>query len=497
MHAEYDSDDPEELVLAGEEAREADREPNEEGVDSHEEDDDDDEEEDNEYDEDGNIDDDDDEEEAEEEDVGDDDEDDDEWEPMSVQEIVAELEESARSDQDLTISWEGSNMVGSMVHFTEEEMDELLEAISRSVGSGDNSWDRLIKCIAVDVNDPHHDWNLARRITTMLDRLSLTSLEWFAIEERPSFLEVPDEQPWKPHVVDHYLEWMTTTASIPQPERLSHLFLESLGAHPEVWSPFVAQFSSVQELYLTLREEGEGWRDNPHAARHARALASSLRARSRLRSLTLRVLATGLSDILSRLLRGLVSVPTLTKFNFSVHVDGAGRPESGPYGSEVAIVDVYKLVALTPSLTDVTIHVDESFAVLHGLLEKHNVTLERITFCEHVQDSDTKAKIEWLLTLNRYNRRCLLGTAPDPVEEIAAPSVPGGGHAPPPRPAGLRSPMPAAAWPRVLGRISSDHRADVMYHFLGKMPKPLLLGLSPVGRGLKGASPASDVAPED
>jgi hypothetical protein len=495
MNAEYDSDYPEGLLLAGEEAREAEREPHEEGVDSHEVDDDDEEEdEDNEYDEDDNIDD-DDEEEAEEEDVGDD-EDEAEWDPMSVQDIVAELEESARSDHDLTIAWEGSNMVGSMVNFTEEEMDELLEAISRSVVSGDNSWDRLIKCIVVDVNDPYHDLDLARRITSILDRLTLTSLEWFAIEERPSFLEVPDEQPWKPHVVDHYLEWMTTTASIPRPERLSHLFLESLGANPEVWSPFVARFSSVQELYLTLRE-GEGWRDNPHAARHAHALASSLRTRSRLRTLTLRVLATGFADILSRLLRALVSVPTLTKFDFSAHVDGAGRPESGPYGPEVAIVDVYQLVALTPSLKDVKLHVDENFAVLHGLLEKHNVTLERIAFCEHVQDSDTKAKIEWLLTLNRYNRRCLLGTAPDPVEEMEAPSVPGGGQVPHPRPAAFQLPIPAAAWPLVLGRISSDHRADVMFHFLGKMPKPLLLGLSPAGRGLKGASPASDVAPED
>jgi hypothetical protein len=175
------------------------------------------------------------------------------------------------------------------------------------------------------------------------------------------------------------------------------------------------------------------------------------------------------------------------------------RSKRGSYGSELALDDVYKFLAFSPSLNVASLYIDEDFAVLYDLLAKNNVTLQYITFCENVQDSVTKAKIEWLLTLTRYHRQCLLGMATHPAEDVAALSVvaegvPGVDQGLP-GPVGLRSPIPLGAWPSVLGRISTDNRADVMYHFLGKMPKQFLLQLLPLrppGRGLKRAAPSLD-----
>jgi hypothetical protein len=332
---------------------------------------------------------------------------------------------------------------------------------------------------------------LAHKITEVLDCLNLTSLERFVIEERQSFLDEPDEQPWKPDVVDHYIEWMTTTDSIKFPERVSSIILDCFGNDPEVWPPFVARFSSIQEVWLGLREGA--WR-NPNASRHAEALALSTRQLPQLRNFGIFVRATGLSSIVSCFMRELVPLPTLAEFYVSV-----GKSDNGSHLSELALDDVYKYIASSTSLKDVTLHVDEDFTVLYDLLAKNNVTLQRIKFRKQVRDADTKARIEWLLTLNRYNRRCLL--PPHAVEEMVRiptegkGAVPWGGQVVGP----AMAPFPAGAWPLVLGPISTDNRADVMYHFLGKMPKSLLLLRSPPppGRGLKRAAPPSDRDPND
>jgi hypothetical protein len=54
--------------------------------------------------------------------------------PLGVSWVVAHLKESAESGGELSITWEGSSMVGSMGDFTEDDMDELVEEILRTVG---------------------------------------------------------------------------------------------------------------------------------------------------------------------------------------------------------------------------------------------------------------------------------------------------------------------------------------------------------------------------
>jgi hypothetical protein len=145
-----------------------------------------------------------------------------------------------------------------------------------------------------------------------------------------------------------------------------------------------------------------------------------------------------------------------------------------------------------------------SFAALTGML-KSNVSLEQIKFHDSVEDSEAKDTIEWLLTLNRYKRRCLFQNA-DPVQRSSDDEATlGVDHHNPlevPRPASDPDSLPAGVWPAVLERIATDRRADVMYHFLRRMPKSLWvasLSLFPPppppppprqsGRGLKRACP--------
>jgi hypothetical protein len=504
MNSKHDSEDPEELLVGDDEEEEEEEEASEQqedGVDAREveegdEEDDDEEEEEDDGDDEG--------EEQEDDDVS-------EWDRMSAQRVVAVLKESVQRKGWLDFSWEGSSMMLSLATYTEEDMEVLEEEIfrSRTVGS-EAGWDRLVKCIVVDIEE--HSLGLASKITDVLDCFNLTSLEWFSIYERSSFLNVfDDELEWIRHVVDHYVEWMTATTSIPFPERVSHIFLDCLGDDPEVWNPFVARFSGITEIWLVLRERA---RLLPNASRHAEALAESTRALPQLESLGVEVHAAGLSNIFLSFLRELVPMPTLAEFGFEVHAEPR---ESGSYLSAMELNYVYKFVAFSTSLKDVTLDVDEDFTALFDLLVKYNVTLQRIQFCKHVQDSDTKAKIEWLVTLNRYNRRCLLGTAPPPLEEMDALSVvapvaslpegivsgfPSEGNKQVavtvgrgPHGVGMIAPIPAGAWPLVLGPISADNRADVMYHFLGKMPKSLWLQRSPPACSLKRPFSPSDQGP--
>jgi hypothetical protein len=141
-----------------------------------------------------------------------------------------------------------------------------------------------------------------------------------------------------------------------------------------------------------------------------------------------------------------------------------------------------------------------SFAALSGML-KTNVTLEQIKFHDSVEDSEAKDTIEWVLTLNRYKRRCLFQNA-DPVQSSLDDKASlGADHHNPlevPRPASDPDSLLAGVWPAVLGRTATDRRADVMYHFLRRMPKSLWVASSlrphpppprQSGRGLKRACP--------
>jgi hypothetical protein len=129
-----------------------------------------------------------------------------------------------------------------------------------------------------------------------------------------------------------------------------------------------------------------------------------------------------------------------------------------------------------------------SFALLCGMLQT-NVTLERIKFHDSIEHSEAKDKIEWLLTLNRYKRRCFPVVVPDGVGY----PLPEGD--PDPRPACDPEALPGGVWSSVLERIATDHRADVMSHFLRRLPNSLFMSSLPAqrrsGRGLKRAPPSN------
>jgi hypothetical protein len=122
-----------------------------------------------------------------------------------------------------------------------------------------------------------------------------------------------------------------------------------------------------------------------------------------------------------------------------------------------------------------------AFALLSGML-KTNVTLERITFHDNVEDSEAKDAIDWLLTLNRYKRRCLVQDS-NLVDQSPHPSNKT------PRPTSVHDPdsLPRGAYSSVLERIATDRREAVMYHFLRRLPKALFASS---GRGLKRPSPS-------
>jgi hypothetical protein len=168
--------------------------------------------------------------------------------------------------------------------------------------------------------------------------------------------------------------------------------------------------------------------------------------------------------------------------------------ETPPNYTEIVVAPIARALAHNRTLKVLCLNgLDEvdprSFALLFGML-KTNLTLERITFHDDVDDSEAKDEIEWLLTLNRYKRRCLVQES-DPVQAPADDSPARRLDDPNPHllgevlvPGGVRDPLPAAdpetlpggMWSSVvLERIATDRREDVMYHFLRRMPKSMLV----------------------
>jgi hypothetical protein len=223
-----------------------------------------------------------------------------------VDNIAETLEDNARNHGALWIDGDDDdlNLVGLMSELTDQGMETLMEALKESSGSRAR-WGRFVTTIFVDVAAPAHNTEVALRITKILDCLNLSSLEDFSLEE--SNYEGPLHA-WKPLVVDQYVTWMATTTSITRPDRLSSFHLAGLGCDPKVWDGFVARFSSIEEMRMTL-EGGAG--QYPSCALHAAALAVSMQRLPQLRKVFLRVRGTRLSSILSSLGRGLASLRKL------------------------------------------------------------------------------------------------------------------------------------------------------------------------------------------
>jgi hypothetical protein len=78
-----------------------------------------------------------------------------------------------------------------------------------------------------------------------------------------------------------------------------------------------------------------------------------------------------------------------------------------------------------------------------NVLERHNTSLTTLEGLDY-EDESHEDRIEWLLTLNRY-KKSFLAQADTPA------------------------PVSSGLWPHVLGRIRSDDRVDVMYHFMNRL----------------------------
>jgi hypothetical protein len=124
----------------------------------------------------------------------------------------------------------------------------------------------------------------------------------------------------------------------------------------------------------------------------------------------------------------------LTKFGLFVH-DVRNASELG--NKNMLLEPVVAGLALNETLKSISLAPFEADASFRAMLQK-NATLQ---YVEGVSDPD----IAWLLTLNRYKRRLLLT----------------------PRQ------LPESLWTRVLEQIVKDDRADVLFHFMKRLPRSI------------------------
>jgi hypothetical protein len=283
----------------------------------------------------------------------DDDDDDDDDDESIVEGILFAMNESARSDGSLLIE---SDLMDGIARLNDQGMDILVERLEETSAS-EASWDHLITRIAVDVEHPNHDMNVARRITRILDCLTLASLAEFGLEEE-WYDEDDALHQWKPLVVDHFVKWMTTTTSITRPERLSSFRLGSLGYDPTVWDNFTARYASMIKIWLSL---GEGTALYPNSASHATAFALSMRRLPQLRELRIAVHVAGASSsLLSCLCQGLLSLRQVDEFAVLVFMKETTLCSSCTKDSELVLREIGNVLAFASSLTNVTFGFNEA-----------------------------------------------------------------------------------------------------------------------------------------
>jgi hypothetical protein len=364
MNANHELVDPEEQrddgAGAGDEDDVLDSEEPHENVDEDEDEDEEGEEDEEEQEqEEDNIDDDDDDDEDDEEDDDDNNNDIDEEDPMLlVNHIVIAMEDFAHGDGSLLFQPFGDwNVIGWIARLTDQGMALLVDQL-RVMSASEQSWDHLVERITVDVEHPTHDMKVARRITQMLDCLDLSSLGEFALVDEPSHAEDAALHQWKPLVVDHFVKWMTASTSVTRPERLSSFRLECLGYDPNVWDAFVARFSSIQQVRVSI---GEGAAMYPNSAVYATALALSMRRLPHLRELCIVVHVAGASSLLlSCLCQGLGSLAQVERFDVFVRMRETEMCDSCAMDSELALQEIGNALAFASSLKHVTISFNDA-----------------------------------------------------------------------------------------------------------------------------------------